>query len=115
MQKKISCFTNYFKVDIVGEIYKYDLIVDDTEIPDQATLVTNTLFKNKENRQKIVQELGANFLFLNNIFYSMQMMPRPLTFDTQAGVKIHIQYDAAGPVKQDTKTSILGRLLKVIQ
>lgn len=115
MQKQIQLFTNFFKVDIKGDIFKYDIIMDEMDQSAQQSIILNTILRNKENKEKISQILGKNFLFLNNSIYSLYMMSEVLTFNTPEGVKISIQSDSSGPEKQETRNAILGRLFKNIQ
>lgn len=71
MQKKIQILTNYFQVSINRDIYKYDILMSEGDTVKHKTLVTQTLFKNKENREKLKETFGQNYLFLNNSFYTL--------------------------------------------
>lgn len=71
MQKKIQILTNYFQVSINRDIYKYDIVMSEGDPVKHKTLVTQTLFKNKENREKLKETFGQNYLFLNNSFYTL--------------------------------------------
>lgn len=71
MQKKIQILTNYFQVSINRDIYKYDIVMSEGDTVKHKTLVTQTLFKNKENREKLKETFGQNYLFLNNSFYTL--------------------------------------------
>lgn len=58
MQKKIQILTNYFQVSINRDIYKYDIVMSEGDPVKHKALVAQTLFKNKENREKLKETFG---------------------------------------------------------
>ncbi len=76
--------------------------------------VTQVIFKNKENREKLRSSFGNNYLLLSNSIYTLQMIPETLEFLLPNGNTLRIAYDPSVRVKDETKNNIIGRLLKVL-
>lgn len=77
--------------------------------------VTQVLFKNKENRERLRNSFGNNYLLLSNSIYTLQMIPETLEFILPNGNTLRISYNPSVRVKDETKNNIVGRLLKVLQ
>ena len=107
--------TNNFVVKIDRDIFKYDLTLSEGNINEHLPQIKKVLFSIKENREIITRNFGQNFLLLGSSIYTLQMIPDPLYFDYTENVQITIQYDQENSLKEETKTNIIGRLIKIIQ
>jgi aubergine-like protein len=114
MQKKIQVYTNYFRVEVNRDIYKYDLVMNEGDPVKHKAIVTQVLFKVKENRDLLRSNFGDNYLFLNNSFYSLQMVSEPLKFQGPNGVEIIVQHDSNQGLREESKNNIVGRLIKLL-
>lgn len=63
--------TNYFKVKIDKEIYKYDINLTEGNTNENFPQIKKILFGVKENRDKIYELFGQHFLLLNNSIYTL--------------------------------------------
>lgn len=115
MQKKIQVYTNYFRVEVNRDIYKYDIVMSEGDPVKHKTIVTQVLFKIKENRDRLRSCFGDNYLFLNNSFYTLQMVSEPLVFEGPNEIKIVVQHDSNQGLREESKNNIVGRLIKLLQ
>lgn len=95
------------------DIYKYNLSVDNGQISELWEEIREVLFKNKDNQQMLKSLLGKNYIFLNNSFYSTQMVDDQ-EFTLQSGAKLVVHYDVKSQTNQDVKQNLVGRLVKII-
>ena len=115
MLKKVQIFTNYFRVEMNRDIFKYDIVMSDGDPVKNKEVVTSVLFKCKENRELIRTSFGNNYLFLNNSFYTLQMVSDPIIITSPDGLILTIQHDSNQCLRDETKNNIKGRLIKILQ
>lgn len=90
MSKSVQIYTNYFQVEINRDIYKYEIVLNEGDPVKHREIVTQVLFKSKENREILKNNFGQNYLFLNNSFYTLQMVSEPLVFKGPDGLILTI-------------------------
>jgi hypothetical protein len=97
------------------DIFKYDIVMSEGDPVKNKDVVTQVLFKCKENRDLLRQNFGDNYLFLNNSFYTIQMVSEPLKFVSPDGLVLTIHHDSNQCLRDETKNNIKGRLIKILQ
>ena len=96
------------------DILKYNLVVENGNINDHYKDIRQVMFSNRDNRAVIYQKFGRNMLFLNNSIYTVNMISEPLIFTMENGKNLRIAFDHSSVVKSDTKSNIIGRLIKIL-
>lgn len=107
-------YTNYFRVEMNRDIFKYDIIMSEGDPVKHKAIVTQVLFKVKENRDLLRSNFGDNYLFLNNSFYTLQMVSEPIVLTSPDGLSIVIQHDSNQGLREESKNNIVGRLIKLL-
>lgn len=112
---EIQVYSNYFKVLIDTEIHKYNMKLNEGNVNDYLQEIKSKILRNRDNRMKINENLGKHFMFLNNSFYSTNIMKEELKFEIKEGVTLTLFHDKTTVGMDEVKPNIIGRLLKNLQ
>lgn len=124
MQRTVDVYSNYFRLNLTGNIYKYLINVkSDLEI-DTNKVIGDCLIRNRENLKTIKSTFGEHFRLLNGCLYSTYVVETNPTFNqiietaegTKATIPISIEADDADMAKEeDLRKNITGYLVKKLQ
>ena len=115
MVNQVQVYSNYFKVTMDEQIFKYNLTLEQGTPKDYIKEIRETIFRNAENRKKISEAIGENFIFLNNSFYSLVVSEEPLEFEMSNKVKLKIEHDKTSSFMDEMRQNLIGRMIKLIQ
>lgn len=78
---QVKVFSNYFRMSLTQNVVKYNIGVDSPQEIDRNQVIKDCLFRNKDNKQKLVGLFGDYFKYLNGSLYSVQLVDQTLSFN----------------------------------
>lgn len=120
----VRVFSNYFKMSLTQNIVKYNIGVEAPSEIDRNQIIKDCLFRNKDNKQKLVSLFGEYFKYLNGSIYSVQLVDQSLAFqhnisgenDANIEITITIEQDTNSIVSSDPiAKNLTGYLTKNLQ
>lgn len=88
--------------------------VESGQIQDFLQDIREVLFRNKDNKMKLRELFGKNYIFFNNSFYTTHIISEALEFPLKDNNKLYLYHDQKSINKTEMKDNIMGRLVKIL-